>query len=87
VRTDIVSGLSGVTLAVEDPGATASRWAEVFGVSPAGAEIALDHGTSISFVQSERREDDGVCGVTVTAVDRSRAGETVSACGITLRFA
>ncbi len=87
VRTDIVSGLSGVTLAVEDPGATASRWADVFGVSPAGAEIALDHGTSISFVQSERREDDGVCGVTVTAVDRSRAGENVSACGITLRFA
>jgi hypothetical protein len=87
VRTDVVSGLSGVTLAVEDPEATAIRWAEVFGVAASGSEISLDHGTSISFVPSERREDDGVCGVTVTATDRSRAGETASVCGVTVQFA
>jgi hypothetical protein len=82
-----VSGLSGVTVAVEDPEATAGRWADVFGVSRSGSEIPLDHGTSISFVRSERREDDGVCGVTVTATDPNRAGETAEVCGITIRFA
>jgi hypothetical protein len=87
VCTDVVSGLSGVTVAVEDPGATAARWADVFGVSPAGLEIRLDHGTSISFVQSERREDDGVCGITVSATDRNRVGETAEVCGITITFA
>jgi hypothetical protein len=55
VRTDIVSGLSGVTLAVEDPGATASRWADVFGVSTAGAEIALDLVCSERATRGRRR--------------------------------
>ena len=77
VNTDVVTALSGVTVAVPDPEATARKWADVFGVAPSGTRIDLDHDTSISFVKSERPEDEGVCGIDVTAADRARAGETL----------
>ena len=51
-----------------------------------GAHIALDHDTSISFVKSERAEDEGVCGIEVKAADRAHAGETSSICGIDVKF-
>ena len=82
VDTDTVTALSGVIVAVPDPEATASRWADVFGVAASGAHIALDHDTSISFVKSERPEDEGVCGIEVVAAEPRRAGETSSICGI-----
>ena len=86
VDTDTVTALRGVIVAVPDPEATAKRWADVFGVGASGAHITLDHGTSISFVKSERPEDEGVCGIEVAATDRARAGETSSICGIDVNF-
>jgi hypothetical protein len=78
--------MSGVTVAVPDPEATAKRWADVFGVPAQGPHIALDHDTSISFVASERAENEGVCGIEVAATDRTRVGETTTISGITVAF-
>jgi hypothetical protein len=86
VNTETTTSLSGVTVAVPDPEATARRWADVFGVAASGTRIELDHGTSISFVKSDRPEDEGVCGIEVGAADRGRAGEATEVCGITLRY-
>ena len=86
VRTDTVTALSGVTVAVPDPEATAKKWADVFGLRASGTKIALDHDTSISFVQSPTSSDEGVCGIEVVAADRTRAGETATVCGIAVTF-
>jgi hypothetical protein len=86
VNTDVVTALSGVTVAVPDPDATARKWADIFGVEASGRRIELDHDTSISFVKRERAEDEGVCGIDVKAADRARAGDTASVCGITVSF-
>ncbi len=86
VNTDVVTAMSGVTVAVPDPDATAQKWGDVFGVPPSGTRIDLDHDTSISFVKSERPEDEGVCGIDVKAADRARAGESSTICGITVRI-
>ncbi len=53
VRTDVVSGLSGVTLAVEDPGATASRWAECVRRFPRGSRDRT-RPRHVDLVRSER---------------------------------
>ncbi len=86
VRNDTTTALSGVTVAVPDPDATAKRWADVFDLTASARHIALDHGTSISFVESASASDEGVCGISVTAADRSRIGETATVCGISVTF-
>ena len=64
-------------VAVPDPEATATEVGRRVRRRPSGAHIDLDHDTSISFVKSERAEDEGVCGIDVKAADRARAGETL----------
>ncbi len=86
VNTDTVTALTGVTVAVPDPEATAKKWADIFGVASSGTRIALDNDTSISFEKSERAEDQGVSGIEVKAADRGCAGETASVCGITVKI-
>ncbi|HTN80305.1 MAG TPA: VOC family protein, partial [Acidimicrobiales bacterium] len=86
VATDVVTALSGVAVAVADPEGTAKKWADILGVAATGSRIDLDAGTSISFVKADRPEDEGVCGILVTAADRARVGETATVCGIAVSF-
>lgn len=86
VDTEVVTALSGVTVAVPDPEATARKWADIFGVAASASRIDLDHGTSISFVESDRVENEGVSGIEVKATDRARAGEMTTICGVTVAF-
>jgi len=72
VRTDVVRGITAVTIAAGDPARMARRWAEVLGI-PAGdgTTLALDGGT-IRFVAAGSRGE-GVVGVTLEASDAARA--------------
>lgn len=64
-----VSSIAGFSVAATDPSAMASRWHEL------GLDVA------VRFVDADARGD-GIIGVDLVAVDRSRAGETVDACGV-----
>ena len=72
VRTDVVRGITAVTIAAGDPARMARRWAEVLGI-PAGdgTTLALDGGT-IRFVAAGSRGE-GVVGVALEAGDAARA--------------
>lgn len=74
VRTDVVDGITGVELAVPDPGAVAARWTELLG------QPSFDN-AELRWTTGER----GVVTVDLHATDRSRAGETITICGV--RFA
>jgi hypothetical protein len=78
--------MTGVIVAVPDPEATATQVGRRVRRGRIGRTHALDHDTSISFVKSERTEDEGVCGIEVKAADRARAGEMSSICGIDVKF-
>ncbi|MED5220976.1 MAG: VOC family protein [Actinomycetota bacterium] len=54
VRTDLVSGLATVEVAVAEPEAAAERWAAVLGVDAVGAAVPLDEG-EVCFVSAEDR--------------------------------
>lgn len=62
VRTDVVDGISGVTVASTDPGRTAQRWAEILELDVVDGAIALDNST-VRFVE---RPIDSLTEVTVT---------------------
>ncbi|MGH1504485.1 MAG: VOC family protein [Acidimicrobiales bacterium] len=74
---EAVDAITGVTIGVADPAATAARWAEAFGApSPAGTDaptvLALDD-AEIRFV--DEAAGAGLSGLELRAADRSRAGE------------
>jgi hypothetical protein len=77
MRTDVVRGIVGAELEAADPGALASRWAEVFARASTwdGAdvhEIALDGGR-LRFVPPRARRGEGLAVVDLEAADPDRA--------------
>lgn len=68
--SSVVSAIAGFTVAAADPEAMAARW----------STLGLD--TAVRFTEAGDRGE-GIDGVDLVAVDRSRAGEAVKACGIT----
>jgi hypothetical protein len=83
VRTDVVRGISGVTVAADAPERMAARWADVLGL-PAearrGVALRLEPG-AIRFVEADERGE-GMVGVALAAVDASRALATAAARGL-----
>ena len=102
IRSDVVTGISGVELQARDPAALAARWSRLLarpveagaGGSPA---IALEAGT-LCFVPERDGRGEGVAGLDFAAVDPARAlevarargfevaGDQVTVCGTRLRF-
>ena len=83
VRTDVVTRITGVTVAAPDPAAMAARWAEVLGVprrAGSPTELALDPG-AIRFVAADERGE-GVAGLTLAAADPARALAAATARGL-----
>ena len=69
VRTDVVSDLVAVEVAVAEPEAVAVIWAAVLGVDPHGAVVHLDDG-AVRFVPIDDRGE-GVLGVELRAASRA----------------
>jgi len=85
VRTGVVDAVTGVTVAAGDPGAMATRWAEVLEAPLTGdTSLHLDDAT-IEFVGAGERGE-GVDGFQLHATDSSRAGEAVTIGGVELRL-
>lgn len=72
VRTDVVSGLAAIAVAVAAPEVVAERWAAVLGVDAVGATVPLDEG-EVRFVPAGERGE-GVVGLELRA---SRHGDLV----------
>jgi hypothetical protein len=80
-RTDVVGGITSVTLDAQDPASLAARWAEVFGRRTGDAlEITLAPGV-LRFVAAGRR-DEGIVAVGLAAVDAGRALATARQRGL-----
>jgi hypothetical protein len=85
VRTGLVDGVVGVTVAAEDPAAMAARWAEALDAPVDGdAAVRLDDAV-LGFVGAGERGE-GVNGFDLRATDRSRAGEAITIGGVELRL-
>src|SRR2546428_5323915 len=84
VRTDVVRGISGVTIQAEDPPRMAARWAEVLGLpAPRAPEamLRLSPG-AIHFVPITDGRGEGVCALGIAATDAARALATARARGL-----
>ncbi len=82
IRTDVVTGFAGVEIGAADPAAMAARWAAALD-APVGADgvsVALADAV-LTFTPAGARGE-GVDGLTFTAADRSRAGETHELVGV-----
>ena len=85
VRTGVVSAITGVTIAADDPGRMAARWAQVLGLgAPCSdgreAELALD-GSVIRFVPTAARGE-GIEAIALATVDATRALATARDRGV-----
>jgi hypothetical protein len=81
VRTDVVRGITGVTLEAPDPARLAARWAEVLGLpAPRELTLPLDPGV-IRFVAAGERGE-GIAAVGLAAADPARALATARARGL-----
>jgi Glyoxalase-like domain len=69
-RSSVASGIAGFTVAATDPQAMSARWS------------TLDLDVSVRFTEAGERGD-GIDGVDLVSVDRSRTGEVVELCGVT----
>jgi Glyoxalase-like domain len=81
-------GLRGVTLAVADPDAVATRWAELLGVARADAQaIGLDGG-EVRFTRAASEASEGLVEISLALPAGARAGrDAVEVGGVTLRLA
>jgi len=77
-RTDVADGIAAVDVQCRDPDKTAARWGEIFALDVSGCDLGLDN-ANISFREGAV---DSLVGVTLTATERSRAGETRTLCGV-----
>lgn len=68
-----VTGIAGVSISADDPGAMRARWEE------------LGLATSVRFVAAGERGE-GLDGVDLVAADRDRTGETRQLCGVVFRL-
>jgi hypothetical protein len=91
VRSRTARAIAGVEIGAADPGAQATRWAEVLGRkgalrrAGAGGEIALEPGC-IRFTPAQDERSQGVVGVDLLAADRGRVGEELVLCGTRFRL-
>ena len=77
VRTDVVTGLTGVVVQATDPDAIAARWSEVLDLPVKDGAIPLDGGR-IAFVTDSDGRGDGVTAIEITgdaAALRRRAAD------------
>ena len=89
VRTNAVSGITGVEIQARDPVAMAQRWGEVLaqsvrrgdGRGDAVEEIDLPDGGAIRFVAERDGRGEGVSGLLVAAVDPERVRARAQAHG------
>ena len=85
VRTDVVTGVTGVTVGAADPAVMAARWSEVLDAPLADATtLQLDDAT-IHFAPDTGRGE-GVDAFDVVSADRDRAGTTADLCGARFTF-
>jgi hypothetical protein len=82
--------LAGITIAVDDPAAVASRWGEVLGVPVSGVEeqplLELDGG-EVSFRHAVDQRVEGLVEIAVEIPPELRGGrETVEVGGVRLRL-
>ncbi|HET6793082.1 MAG TPA: VOC family protein [Acidimicrobiales bacterium] len=77
-RTDVVDGITAVDVQSRDPDRTAARWSEITGLQTAQRRLALGNAT-VAFSEGAV---DSLVGVTLSAADRSRAGEQRTVCGV-----
>ncbi len=80
----VADEITAVQIAVDDPAAMASKWATLLGIEADATTLPLDQGT-IEFVPATGPA--GFVGVTVSAADRSQAGNRLRLSGITVTFA
>ena len=81
----VVDDLVGATIQVDDPSATAARWAAILGVDTAsdGTTVVLDD-AELRFVPVTDGRGPGVAGIDLRAVDRARAGDRLELVGVTI---
>jgi Glyoxalase-like domain len=78
--------LSGVTIAVADPASVASRWGEVLGVAPDGAELKLDSG-DVRFIAADTPAEEGLCEIRVDLPEAVRDGrDEIAVAGVRLKL-
>ena len=77
-RTDVVTGISDVTVQSKDPDATAARWGEITALDVEDRSLRLDNAT-VSFADGPV---DSLVAVTLSAAGQSRAGERCTICGV-----
>lgn len=82
-RTGVVDGITEVVVQSRDPDATAARWGAITARDVEGRSLRLDNAT-VAFVEGPV---ESLVGVTLSATDRSRAGEASTICGVQLRLA
>lgn len=68
-----VTAIAGVTIGADDPERMRSRW----------AQLGID--VSVEFVPASTRGE-GIDGIDLVARDRSRSGEMLDVCGVTIRL-
>ncbi len=84
-RTDVVDGITGVTVQSRDPERTRARWAAIVGDDAGDVTdrtLALDNAT-VTFVEGPV---DSLVAVALSASDASHAGETDTICGVDFRL-
>lgn len=82
-RTDVVDGITAVTVQSKDPGTTAARWSDITGLDVSDGTLGLDN-ASVTFMEGPV---DSLVEVTLSATDRARAGERCTICGVRFELA
>jgi hypothetical protein len=85
-RDDVVTDLVGVEVQVDDPAATAARWAAVLGRSVTGTDTVEVDDAEIRFVPVTDGRGPGVSAVLLRAADRGRAGTDIELVGTRIRL-
>ncbi len=85
-RDPVVSDLVGVTIQVEDPTATAARWAETLGVEVRDATVVVLDDAELRFAPITDGRGPGVAAVDLVAADRTRVGEQLDLVGTVMRL-
>lgn len=95
VRTGVVTGVAGITMAAKDPSALLATWAAAFGLAArpgsddeAGA-LVLGDGSCVSFVGLDApvaNGRDGLVGIDLLAADLTTAGQVTTIAGTQFRL-
>lgn len=90
VRTEVVSCIARMDVQAAEPAVLAHRWGQVLGVDPVQGPdgtvaLGLDQGV-VRFSSLQDDRGDGITSLDLTATDRTRAGEDLSAGGVTFRL-